>query len=181
VKIEIDYSVLTKDERLTLFLQASSRGDTQEAQAIVAASPRVEVKMIDFHADVHALMVATLLHCLGQANLFTAICHLWEDRDNDRSFLCARMLATDFVVREEAWRSVCEEHGLDYEQLLTGWGAFAFVNNNPSFFDWVKKLALTKTRFEVGPNQILVLEVPTLEEAIEEHRQTIARFSRVLG
>ena len=135
--------VITKDERLTLFLQASSRGDTQEAQAIIAASPGVEVKMIDFFADVHALMVSTLLHCLGQANLFTAICGLCRDRDNDRSFLSARMHASHYVVKEEAWRSVCKERGFDYEQLLIAWDDLPALGlHEPELSVFLKKVVL---------------------------------------
>ena len=175
------YHLLTKDERLPLFLQAASRGDTQETQAVVEASPRVEVKMIDFSADVHALMFATLFHCLGQVNLFTTITHLWEDRDNDQCFLCARLYASHYVVKEEAWRSICKEYGLGYDKLLTGWGDSMYVNSNPLFFDWVKKLALTKTEYKVSPSEIVVLEIPTFEEQIKEHRKTIDFFRERFG
>lgn len=181
MKAQNDYHLMTTDERLSIYLQAVSRGDKQTTQEVIQASPRVEVKMIDFSLDLQALLLATVLHCLGQANLFTAITHLWENRDNDRPFLCARMLATDFVVREEAWRSVCKEYGFDYDQLLTAWGEFVYVNSNPLFFDWVKKLAFTKTRYEVSPNVFVVIQVPNLEEEIEKHRKTIAGFRKWLG
>ena len=181
MKAQNDYHLMTKDERLSIYLQAVSRGDTQTTQEVIQASPRVDVKMIDFSTDLHALMFATILHCLGQANLFTAITNLWEERDNDLPFLCARMRATDLVVREEAWRSVCKEYGFDYDQLLTAWGNFVYVNRNPLFFDWGKKLALTKTRYEVSANVFVEIEVAILDEEIEKHRETIAGFRKWLG
>jgi len=40
MKLEDSYQYLSKDERLSLFLQASSRGDTLEAQAVIEANAR---------------------------------------------------------------------------------------------------------------------------------------------
>ncbi|HBB96670.1 MAG TPA: hypothetical protein DC054_14895 [Blastocatellia bacterium] len=51
MKSTIDYCVLSKDERLTLYLKAASRDDKQEMQRVIAASPRVEMKLVDFSAD----------------------------------------------------------------------------------------------------------------------------------
>ena len=181
MKLQNEYGVLTKDERLSLFLQATSRGDTQETQAIIAASPRVNVTMIDFSPDVNALINATILHCLGQANLLTAITHLWEDRDDDKSFLCAVLNAKHYLVKEEAFRPICKENGFDYDNLLTMWGDYVYVNTNPELYDWVKKLASTKNEYKVSPNSTVVLTVPTIGEQMSEHRKTIAHFRELFG
>lgn len=181
MKSTLDYCVLGKDERLTLFLKAASRDDTQEMQKVIAASPRVEMKLVDFFADVYALVCATILHSLGQANLLSAIRDLWGDRDNDESFLCAVSRAHHYVVSEEAWRLICKEHGVDYDRLLTMWADFAYVNSNPSHVELAKKLTLIKTEYKVSPTSTVGLKVPTIEEKMKDHRKMIAFFREQFG
>jgi hypothetical protein len=176
MKSENSYKWLSNDERLSLFLQASSRRDTLEARAVIEASPRVEVKIVDFSADVHALMFAMLLHCLSQANLFIAIRDLWENRDNDESYLCARLFASTFAVREEAWRSISQEYGFDYDKLLVSLADSMYLYSAP-FFDWVKTLVFTKTEYKIS-RMSMSLKLQTLEEAKKEHRETIDLFRK---
>jgi hypothetical protein len=171
-----NYNLLTRDERLIVFLQAISRGDNQTSQAVIDASPSVEVKMIDFWSSVHALKFTTLLHCLRQVNLIDGIKDLWDDRANHESFICAGLLATHCVVEEEAWSSICREYGFDYEKFLISCAPFWGVNSNRLWFDWLKKLAVTKTKYEVSPGTFVVLKIPTVEDKISEWRKTIALF-----
>lgn len=84
-------------------------------------------------------------------------------------------------MREEAWRSVCKECGFDYDQLLTAWRDFLYVNGNPLFFDGVKELAPTKRRYQISPNEFVLLKIPTLEDEIEKHRETIAMIRGWFG
>jgi len=176
MKVKNNYQLLARAERLSVFLQASSRGDTQEAQLIVEASPRVDVKMIDFSADLHALMFAIVFHCLGQANLFILTADLWAANDNDEAFLSAVLHAKLYVVREEAWRSICKENGLDYDKLITGWADFMYVNR---FFEWAKKLASLKSEYRLSPNLNVKLITPTHEQAIKEGREILSMFRDV--
>lgn len=172
VALENDYNLLSKDERLRLFLRARSRGNNQEAQVITDASPRLEQKIVDFSPDLRALTITTLIHCLAQTNLVTKIIDLWDDQKKDNCFLAARLLATQFVVSDKAWHLVCEEYGFDFDRLLVAWGDFIYVNYEPRF-GWIKNLALSKTEYEVGSNR-LTLIVPTVEEEIERYRQILA-------
>lgn len=176
-----NYNLLTRDERLILFLQAISRGDKQTSQAVIDASPSSEVKMIDFWSSVHALMFTTLLHCLRQVNLIDGIKDLWDDQANDESFLCARLLATHCVVEEEAWSSISREYGFDYEKFLISCAHFLDVNSNRLWIDWLKKLALTKTKYEVSPGTFVVLKIPTVEDKISEFRKAIAHVEGTFG
>ena len=59
--LQNNYDLLSKDERLRLFLRARSRGNDQEAQAITDASPRLDQKVIDFSPDLRALMTTTVI------------------------------------------------------------------------------------------------------------------------
>jgi len=176
-----NYDLLTRDERLILFLQAISRGDEGTSQAVIDASPSSEVKMIDFWSSVPALMITTLLHCLRQANLINDIKDLWKEQANDECLVCARLLATYCVVEEEAWSSVSREYGFDYEKFLISCAPFLNVNSNRLWIDWLKKLALTKTNYEVSPGTFVVLKIPTVEDKISECRQAIALFERIFG
>lgn len=176
-----NYNLLTRDERLILFLQAISRGDKQTSQAVIDVSPSVGVKMIDFWSSVHALKFTTLLHCLRQVTLIDGIKDLWDDRANHESFICARLLATHCIVEEEAWSSISREYGFDYEKFLISCAHFLDVNSNRLWIDWLKKLALTKTKYEVSPGTFVVLKLPTVEGKINEYRKAITLVEGTFG
>src|SRR5688572_5630861 len=108
MKLHNDYYLLSKEERLVLYLDAVSRNDQVQIDAVLDASPRLEIKVVDFSPDLHALIDATLMHYLGQTNLFIAILELWDEQEDPKAYLAARLHATHYVVREEAWRSICK-------------------------------------------------------------------------
>ena len=180
MNLQNSYHLLTKDERLALYLQAVSRKDQQEIQAVIRASPKYEAKMTDFFFDLNALLTGTLFHCLCQLDVFILITLMSTDLDNDRSRLSARLHAKHYVVSDEAWRSVCKESGLDYDEVLKTWRSISLLNSGP-FSDWVKELASGEIRYNVEANVTAILEPPTVEEMKEKYRRIIATLREGLG
>lgn len=85
----------------------------------------MDQKVVDFSADLRALMMTTLIHCFTQADLILIINDLWNDQHNDESFLAARLYATHlrkYVIwlpqTSEDWR----EEVLPTDRFVAGGG-----------------------------------------------------------
>jgi hypothetical protein len=172
------YEDLSKDERLTLYLQAAARNDQQEVQAVLDASPKCNLKLVDFARDLHGLLVATLFQCLSQLDSFILIALLSMNLDKAESLRTAQLRAKHWVVSEQAWRELLEEFGSNYENVLNVWPSIAFVNS--AFVGLIQSLAASEVRYEVTPDHVVILDVPPVEKVKEDHRAIIKTFTDLL-
>jgi hypothetical protein len=123
------YYKLSTVERLSVFLRARARGDTVEADTVVSASPRLNMSVPDFYPYLETLQVMLLLHWLSQMDRllgFLGLTSVWKD--NLEAFALARRLANTYLATEAAWRAVCDEYGLDYDQSLS-----VILSESPAF------------------------------------------------
>src|SRR2546423_4327318 len=98
------YHLLSKQERLTLFLRAVGRDDQAEVEAVKAATPYRAMQMGDFYPELDALQTMTLLHLMWQLDTLLSVVVLLYGNKTPVEFQAARHLARRFLVTEEAWR-----------------------------------------------------------------------------
>jgi hypothetical protein len=113
------YSLLSRQERLTLFLRAAGRADQAEMEAVLAATPKYTISMREFFPEVETLQTMSLLHLIEQADNLLALLLVMHEKDESLArMLAAQRAAQLFLVTEEAWREFAAEYGLAYDRLL---------------------------------------------------------------
>ncbi len=98
-----------------------------------------------------------------------------EFGSDESSLRTAQLHAKHLVVNDEACRSVLEEHGANYDNMLTAFPHIAFIRS--LFAEWIETLAATKVTEEAARNITFVLEVPGVEKMKEVYRQMIRSFT----
>jgi hypothetical protein len=113
------YHLLTRRERLALYLSACGREDDEERAAVLTASPYIAMKVVDFFGEIDALRTFSLLHIIAQLELCLKVSARAQAgaTDEDTRLSEVRYLAGCFVVAEEAFQSLAKDYGLATEQL----------------------------------------------------------------
>ncbi len=115
------YALLSKKERLTLYLRAVGRADQRERDAVIAATPKRTMQMGDFYPELDALQTMILLHFVMQLDNLVGVLLLVHGEDKPTAqWHAARLMAQNFLATEEAWQAFAAEYGLAYDKLLTG-------------------------------------------------------------
>jgi hypothetical protein len=115
------YALLSKQERLTLYLRAVGRGDTAERDAVIAASPERTMQMGDFFLELDALQTMNLLHLLAQLDAMLGVMLFMHGADKpEAQWRAAQFAAQEFLNTQEAWRVFADECGLAHDKLLNG-------------------------------------------------------------
>ena len=122
------YCKLSTIERLTLYLRACGRSDNKEAEAVLSASPRLDMSGPDFFPHVLALEFMIFHHWLSQIDTLLAFisatlalksncaealavaCHFADKYLTVKSFSSLFAMNTDSITIS-VFRSLCQIRG----------------------------------------------------------------------
>jgi len=105
------YCKLSTIERLTLYLRACGRSDNKEAEAVVSASPRLNMSGPDFFPHVLALEFMIFHHWLSQIDTLLAFISVTLALKSNcaEALALAGHFADKYLTSEIAFKSVCDE------------------------------------------------------------------------
>jgi hypothetical protein len=107
-------------------------GDAAEADRQARSTPRIDVRITNYHGLGEGLLLLSLFRVIGQLELALMYWHVsalaadWQQfmvdaKDKERSermWACARMAAYRFCVEADAWKLLSGEMNIDPEALL---------------------------------------------------------------
>lgn len=118
------YASLTAPERISLFIEARARGDTQESKNIAATCPHANYRMADTAFTDRLLMLQTIAY-VHAARFFQARgcmlsgCALIAlEPSNKESAALYQLRHAEFLAYGEGWARFCHEIGLDPPKVL---------------------------------------------------------------
>ena len=123
--LRCDYDRLTPKERLSLLLEAATRGDDQEHLALMVSAPK-EHYTVSHHyflanafghlAAVHVCQCLSLgiLMLIGKGVLHHAV----DNNEADQVESCMGDLAMEILTQDAAWQRFCDDNGVDPEHML---------------------------------------------------------------
>ena len=158
------YCKLSTIERLTLYLRACGRSDNKEAEAVVSASPRLDMSGPDFFPHVLALEFMIFHHWLSQIDTLLAFISVTLALKSNcaEALALAGHFADEYLTSEIAFKSVCDEYGLDYDQR------FSLVVSDSCAFGRLHYSGILQTIAEVGRK--LLNDQAFVPVTIEEQR-----------
>jgi|ERR1041384_974050 hypothetical protein len=167
------YSLLSRHERLTLFLRAAGRDDQAEMDAVLAATPMRNISMREFFPEVETLQTMSLLHLIEQVDNLLALLLVMHDKDESpQRMLAMQRVAQLFLVTEEAWRAFVGEYGLAYDRLLND-----LAGPLLPYFSLIYSSGLVETaaHWDEGlPDAAPPMSAPTLADKMKELRGAFA-------
>jgi hypothetical protein len=170
------YSLLSPQERLTLYLRALGRGDTAERDAVIAATPKVQVSMGDFFPDLDALQTMNLLHLLAQMDAMLGVLLFLHGEDKPaEQWRAAQLMAQEYLNTQEAWRVFADEHGLAGDKLQN-----ALAGSLLPFFTTCRSEPLVEKAAHWAEgcedHEAIKLVPPSVADKLHDYRLTFAEL-----
>lgn len=182
--IRKNYDALSMRERFALYWKAAMRQDESEAGAVVAASPKLDLRVVDiapFAEDVLTLHLLNLIERMNYAAMFEVFLGLSDDEDEERferisdSLFLAGYL---YTVETDAWNLIGDEFGFDVEDFrrrsAVDYPAVEFMNVKD---EMMRKLAFTEEGIKkvAERNRMNVSELKTLETQKAKYREILTK------
>lgn len=128
------YDQLTTRERFSLIVAAATRGDETERRCLMRSSPAALFRVPAYRGYSEAFCDTAYLYLLQQLETgvwyWKCVALIEGDRKtNERVANCLGLFGQQFIARRQAWQLLCEDYGIDGDEVLSVYPGFDMVRS----------------------------------------------------